>query len=44
MKISYRYIKNKDQTQNPPGAMEHIGLDKQKFSAQNCKYFLTHNF
>ena len=20
------------------------GLDKQKFSAYNCKYFLTHNF
>ena len=20
------------------------GLDKQKFSAKNCKYFLTHNF
>ena len=22
----------------------YIGLDKQKFSALNCKYFITHNF
>ena len=24
--------------------LDNIGSEKQKFSALNCKYFLTHNF